>query len=217
MADDDLKVTGRVLEKNSKDSEEGIEPSWTKYSFNLQDTSTGELHWYSWFNAPLSVVSEIRTGQTHTFTYITKPNKQSVEHPYRNIQAHLGKTTDDAPDPSQNSSQGDPDNVPAANQPDANIISDPRQTNIHIGMATNIAASWIVPYLDPALPPGPTDIKLLRELRDQIYHGVTSVNVAPLHYCYTHEEYRKQTPEGGWVHHMDEGGFCPENAEIDGA
>lgn len=94
-------------------------------------------------------------------------------------------------------------------------IKDPLQTRIEIGMAFNAAYTLI------ASRPNAWDADLapqIRELRDELYHEVIQVPVAPPHFCYEHETIRIQGPSGGWGHPIEEEGslvaYCIEGRGI---
>ena len=52
-------------------------------------------------------------------------------------------------------------------------------------------------------------LEFIRELRDRVYHQLTSKPITPPHYCYEHEKPRIQSKTGAWGH-REEDGFCVE-------
>jgi len=52
-------------------------------------------------------------------------------------------------------------------------------------------------------------------LRDRIYNEVLDIPVAPLRYCYTHEEPRRKTRSGVFAHPVSENVFCTEAGLLD--
>lgn len=108
--------------------------------------------------------------------------------------------------------------IPPESPPEADysppVFKDAVQTRIEIGMAFNQACALIAQH--PALAPEddtdcPEDriIGWIRELRDQLYHKIIQLPIAPLHYCYEHEQPRVQGKTGAWGH-RDDDGWCME-------
>jgi len=108
-----------------------------------------------------------------------------------------------------------PTNRPAATAPQEAppvdsgppVRQDDVQVRIEKGMAFNAAYT----LLAKAKAPSTMD---LRKLWSEIYHDVIERGVPPLHYCFDHDEPRKQTEKGGWFHPMVDGdhlGYCVEN------
>ena len=77
------------------------------------------------------------------------------------------------------------------------------QTRIEIGMAFNAAYTLIAG--DPSQwTDGDNAVLDLRILRDRIYHGIIQVPVAPINYCYEHEQKRIQSKSGAFIHKLGE-------------
>lgn len=79
-------------------------------------------------------------------------------------------------------------------------VKDDRQVSIEKGMAFN-AAYTLIASLGVENCPLEGWPRSIRQLRDQMYHDVIQVPVAPPHYCYRHEAERKQSPKTkAWGH-----------------
>ena len=78
-----------------------------------------------------------------------------------------------------------------------------------LGACHNHAVDFIVAGILP-LPEGRELIGWIRELRDRFYRDINQAPVAPSHYCYEHDEERKQGQSGAWGHKLEEG-FCLED------
>jgi len=53
------------------------------------------------------------------------------------------------------------------------------------------------------LPEGRELVGWVRELRDRFYRDINQAPLMPLHYCYEHDEERRQGKNGGWGHQME--------------
>jgi hypothetical protein len=87
-----------------------------------------------------------------------------------------------------------------------------------LGACHNHAVDFIVAGILP-LPEGRELVGWIRELRDRFYRDINQAPVAPLHYCYEHDQERQQGKSGRWGHLLpkesddDEDSYCIENRE----
>jgi len=87
-----------------------------------------------------------------------------------------------------------------------------------LGACHNHAVDFIVRGVLP-VPEGRELFGWIRELRDRFYREINQAPVAPLHYCYQHDQERRQGPDGGWGHILpkqadgDENSYCIEGRE----
>ena len=70
-----------------------------------------------------------------------------------------------------------------------------------LGACHNHAVDFIVRGILP-VPEGRELFGWVRELRDSFYREINQAPVAPLHYCYQHDQERRQGPDGGWGHKL---------------
>ena len=70
-----------------------------------------------------------------------------------------------------------------------------------LGACHNHAVDFIVRGVLP-IPEGRELFGWVRELRDRFYREINQAPVAPLHYCYQHDQERRQGPDGGWGHKL---------------
>ena len=71
-----------------------------------------------------------------------------------------------------------------------------------LGACHNHAVDFITAGILP-LPEGRELVGWVRELRDRFYRDINQAPLMPLHYCYQHDEERRQGKNGGWGHQMD--------------
>ena len=71
-----------------------------------------------------------------------------------------------------------------------------------LGACHNHAVDFITAGILP-LPVGRELVGWVRELRDRFYRDINQAPLMPLHYCYQHNEERRQGKNGGWGHQMD--------------
>lgn len=93
------------------------------------------------------------------------------------------------------------------------------QTRIELGMAFNQACALVAGTLGEddtnfLLDDEHTATHQIRILRDELYHDVIQVPVAPPHYCYGHEQPRRVTGLGSWLHAVAENVWCVEGAGL---
>ena len=87
-----------------------------------------------------------------------------------------------------------------------------------LGACHNHAVDFIVRGVLP-VPEGRELFGWVRELRDRFYREINQAPVMPLHYCYQHDQERRQGPDGGWGHILpkqadgDENSYCIEGRE----
>ena len=70
-----------------------------------------------------------------------------------------------------------------------------------LGACHNHAVDFIVRGVLP-IPEGRELFGWVRELRDRFYREINQAPVMPLHYCYQHDQERRQGPDGGWGHKL---------------
>ena len=87
-----------------------------------------------------------------------------------------------------------------------------------LGACHNHAVDFITSGILP-LPVGRELVGWVRELRDRFYRDINQAPLMPLHYCYQHDEERRQGKNGGWGHLLpketedDEDFYCIEGRE----
>jgi len=87
-----------------------------------------------------------------------------------------------------------------------------------LGACHNHAVDFIVRGILP-IPEGRELFGWVRELRDRFYREINQAPVMPLHYCYQHDQERRESKTGNWGHilpkeaddHADS--YCIENRE----
>ena len=87
-----------------------------------------------------------------------------------------------------------------------------------LGACHNHAVDFIVRGVLP-VPEGRELFGWIRELRDRFYREINQAPVMPLHYCYQHDQERRQSKTGNWGHILpkqgddEEDAYCVENRE----
>jgi hypothetical protein len=87
-----------------------------------------------------------------------------------------------------------------------------------LGACQNHAVDFITAGILP-LPVGRELVGWVRELRDRFYRDINQAPLMPLHYCYQHNEERRQGKNGGWGHLLPkeaedhEDSYCIEGQE----
>ena len=87
-----------------------------------------------------------------------------------------------------------------------------------LGACHNHAVDFIVRGVLP-IPEGRELFGWVRELRDRFYREINQAPVMPLHYCYQHDQERRQSKTGNWGHILpkeaddQEDAYCIENRE----
>ena len=87
-----------------------------------------------------------------------------------------------------------------------------------LGACHNHAVDFIVAGILP-LPEGRELVGWIRELRDRFYRDINQAPVMALHYCYLHDQERRQGKTGNWGHILpkqaddDEDSYCIEGRE----
>jgi hypothetical protein len=123
--------------------------------------------------------------------------------------------SDEAP-PVQAPPKPTPNPAPPARTPAPNM--EPQPNPAALGACHNHAVDFIVRGILP-VPEGRELFGWVRELRDRFYREINQAPVMPLHYCYDHDEERRQGPDGGWGHILpkqaddDENSYCIEGRE----
>jgi hypothetical protein len=105
---------------------------------------------------------------------------------------------DEAP-PVQAPPKPNPAPAPPARTPAPNM--DPPPNPAALGACHNHAVDFIVRGIIP-VPEGRELFGWVRELRDRFYREINQAPVMPLHYCYQHDQERRQGPDGGWGHKL---------------
>ena len=129
--------------------------------------------------------------------------------------------SDEAP-PVQAPPKPRPDPAPPARTPAPSM--DPPPNPAALGACHNHAVDFIVRGVLP-VPEGRELFGWIRELRDRFYREINQAPVAPLHYCYQHDQERRQGKTGAWGHLLpkeaddaavglpDEDSYCIEGRE----
>jgi hypothetical protein len=81
------------------------------------------------------------------------------------------------------------------------------------GHLEKLAMDWFTASFTPAeLREIPHNIVLntIRLMRDELFHDLKSLSIAPTHYCYDHEMSRARTKKGTWCHPLEGGEWCIE-------
>ena len=123
--------------------------------------------------------------------------------------------SDEAP-PVQAPPKPKPDPAPPARTPAPNM--DPPPNPAALGACHNHAVDFIVRGVLP-VPEGRELFGWVRELRDRFYREINQAPVMPLHYCYQHDQERRQSKTGNWGHILpkeaddQEDAYCIENRE----
>jgi len=112
--------------------------------------------------------------------------------------------------------QPEPSPAPPARTQAPNM--DPPPNPAALGACHNHAVDFIVRGILP-VPEGRELFGWIRELRDRFYREINQAPVAPLHYCYEHDQERRQSKTGNWGHLLpkqdddEEDSYCVENRE----
>ena len=85
-----------------------------------------------------------------------------------------------------------------------------------LGACHNHAVDFIVRGVLP-IPEGRELFGWVRELRDRFYREINQAPVAPLHYCYQHDQERRQGKTGAWGHLIPETSEDAESWCVEGA
>jgi hypothetical protein len=123
--------------------------------------------------------------------------------------------SDEAP-PVQAPPKPTPNPAPPARTQTPNM--EPPPNPAALGACHNHAVDFIVRGVLP-IPEGRELFGWVRELRDRFYREINQAPVMPLHYCYDHDQERRQGPDGGWGHVLpkeaegDENSYCIEGRE----
>ena len=81
------------------------------------------------------------------------------------------------------------------------------------GHLEKLAMDWFTASFTPAeLRQIPHNIALntIRLMRDELFHDLKSLAIAPTHYCYDHEMSRARAKSGNWGHPLEGGEWCVE-------
>jgi hypothetical protein len=81
------------------------------------------------------------------------------------------------------------------------------------GHLEKLAMDWFTASFTPAeLRQIPHNIALntIRLMRDELFHDLKSLSIAPTHYCYDHEMSRARAKSGNWGHPLEGGEWCVE-------
>jgi hypothetical protein len=81
------------------------------------------------------------------------------------------------------------------------------------GHVEKLAMDWFTASFTPAeLRQIPHNIALntIRLMRDELFHDLKSLSIAPTHYCYDHEMPRARAKSGNWGHPLEGGEWCVE-------
>jgi len=81
------------------------------------------------------------------------------------------------------------------------------------GHVEKLAMDWFTASFTPAeLRQIPHNIALntIRLMRDELFHDLKSLSIAPTHYCYDHEMSRARAKSGNWGHPLEGGEWCVE-------
>ena len=81
------------------------------------------------------------------------------------------------------------------------------------GHVEKLAMAWFTASFTPAeLRQIPHNIALntIRLMRDELFHDLKSLSIAPAHYCYAHEMSRARAKSGNWGHPLEGGEWCVE-------
>ena len=84
------------------------------------------------------------------------------------------------------------------------------------GHVEKLAMDWFTASFTPAeLRQIPHNIALntIRLMRDELFHDLKSLAIAPTHYCYDHEMSRARANSGNWGHPLEGGQWCIEPNE----
>ena len=88
---------------------------------------------------------------------------------------------------------------PTPSEPRTGSPDQPPPNPAALGACHNHAVDFIVAGILP-LPEGRELVGWIRELRDRFYRDINQAPVMPLHYCYLHDQERRQGKTGAWGH-----------------
>jgi len=114
--------------------------------------------------------------------------------------------------------QAPPKPKPTPSEPRTGSPDQPPPNPAALGACQNHAHDCIINGIWP-IPEGREYTSWLWECRDRIYRYGNQRLLAPLHYCYEHDEERRQGKNGGWGHLLpketdaDEDSYCIEGRE----
>ena len=114
--------------------------------------------------------------------------------------------------------QAPPKPTPTPTPPRTGSPDQPPPNPAALGSCHNHAVDFITAGILP-LPEGRELVGWIRELRDRFYRDINQAPLMPLHYCYQHNEERRQGKNGGWGHLLpketeaDEDSYCIEGQE----
>ena len=120
------------------------------------------------------------------------------------------------PDPAPPARTPAPKDQPAVSSVDRIFEIPPNPAAL--GACHNHAVDFIVRGVLP-IPEGRELFGWVRELRDRFYREINQAPVMPLHYCYQHDQERRQSKTGNWGHLLakqaddDEDAYCIEGRE----
>ena len=127
--------------------------------------------------------------------------------------------TDEAPPVQAPPKPADTDPTPTPkDQPSKNQPFEIPPNPAALGACHNHAVDFIVRGILP-IPEGRELFGWVRELRDRFYREINQAPVAPLHYCYQHDQERRQSKTGKWGHILpkeaddQEDAYCIEGRE----
>ena len=84
------------------------------------------------------------------------------------------------------------------------------------GAMEKLAMDWFTASFTPAelrQVPHNIAIQTIRLMRDELFHDLKSLAIAPIHYCYEHEMSRARAKSGNWGHPLAGGKWCIERNE----
>ena len=84
------------------------------------------------------------------------------------------------------------------------------------GAMEKLAMEWFTASFTPAelrQVPHNIAIQTIRLMRDELFHDLKSLAIAPTHYCYEHEMSRARAKSGNWGHPLEGGKWCIERNE----
>ena len=81
------------------------------------------------------------------------------------------------------------------------VQAPPKPNPAALGACHNHAVDFVIRGILP-IPEGRELFGWVRELRDRFYREINQAPVMPLHYCYQHDQERRQGPDGGWGHKL---------------
>ena len=155
--------------------------------------------------------SALAKGTAYKMDLTTRPKTGANARPgslYQDIRSAVA--TESAPSvqaPQSGSQRDQPMQWPEGE--DVPRYIDPPPNPAALGACNNHAVDLIVAGFFP-LPEGRTIISWILEVRAAMYYGVNQSPIEPQHFCYAHNQGRRQGPRGGWGHETEGSGFCLE-------